>query len=231
MPFLVFFFSSNSFKNMETKLNILINNAGVMAIPRRETTENGLEKQIGTNHFGHFLLTNLLVDLMIATAKVGDRARIITLSSVAHIPGKMDFNDLQLLNSYKPWKAYSQSKLANILFTRALSKRLLLLNTNVTANSLNPGVVNTALYRYMGILAFPLKIIMKTPKEGALTTIQLAIDPNLDGVTGKYFADCKIAIESMAAQNIDDSEELWIVGKEIVKRKAFLERLSSIWDL
>lgn len=132
----LFFFR---FKNRETKLHILINNAGVMAISERQTTKDGLEMQIGTNHFGHFLLTNLLLDVIKDSAP----ARIINVSSNAHLFGKIHRNNLQMETSYASFKAYFQSKLANILFTRELAKRLK--GTGVTVNSLHPGVVRTNL--------------------------------------------------------------------------------------
>lgn len=104
-----------------------------MAIPERQTTKDGLEMQIGTNHFGHFLLTNLLLDMIKASAP----ARIINVSSLAHTFGKINREDIQSEKSYARWQAYGQSKLANILFTRELAKRLK--GTNVTVNSLHPG--------------------------------------------------------------------------------------------
>ncbi|KAJ6643777.1 Retinol dehydrogenase 12 [Pseudolycoriella hygida] len=200
------------FKKCETKLHILINNAGVMAIKNREMTTDGLEMQLGTNHFGHFLLTNLLLDIMKASAP----ARIINVSSMAHRPRKINRDDLQLEKSYSKWPAYCQSKLANILFTRELAKRLR--GTNVTANSLHPGVVRTELSRHLAIVRFaalPLHAFTKTPKSGAQTSIMLAVDPNLEGVTGKYFADCAITKESSAAQCDETAAWLWDVSEKI----------------
>lgn len=131
--FLFFSFSFCSFKKCETQLHILINNAGVMAIPERQITKDGFEMQIGTNHLGHFLLTNLLLD----TIKASAPARIINVSSLAHTFGKINCDDIQSEKSYARWTAYGQSKLANILFSRELAKRLK--GTNVNVNSLHPG--------------------------------------------------------------------------------------------
>lgn len=196
-------------------MHILINNAGVMAIPNRLTTKDGFELQIGTNHFGHFLLTNLLLD----TIKASAPARIINVSSLAHKFGKIHRDDLQLeKGSYTRWVSYGQSKLANILFTRELAKRLN--GTNVTVNSLHPGAVATELGRHLGILhyiALPFQALVKTPKSGAQTSIMLAVDPDLEKVTGKYFVDCAIATESKAAQCDETAAWLWEVSERITK--------------
>lgn len=132
-----------------------------MSISERLTTKDGLELQIGTNHFGHFLLTNLLLDMLKASAP----SRIINVSSHAHKFGKINRDDIHLVKSYSRWGAYGQSKLANVLFTRELAKRLK--GTNVTANSLHPGAVKTELARHLGFLqylALPMVFLVKKPK-------------------------------------------------------------------
>lgn len=205
------FSTVHRFKKEENQLHILINNAGVMAIPRT-TTVDGLEMQIGTNHFGHFLLTNLLLDTLKASAP----SRIINVSSLAHKIGKINRDDINLEKSYEKWSAYGQSKLANILFTRELAKRLA--DTGVTANSLHPGSVSTELQRHITVLNLimaPFKFLFKTPKAGAQTSIALAVDPDLKNVTGKYFADCKVASETKAAQSDETAKWLWTKSEEI----------------
>uniref|UniRef100_A0A0K8U2X9 Retinol dehydrogenase 13 n=2 Tax=Bactrocera latifrons TaxID=174628 RepID=A0A0K8U2X9_BACLA len=132
-----------SFKKEQVKLDILINNAGVMRCPR-SLTKDGFEMQLGVNHMGHFLLTNLLLDLLKKSAP----SRIVTVSSLAHTRGEINIADLNSDKSYDPGRAYNQSKLANILFTRELAKRLE--GTGVSANALHPGVVDTELFRHMG---------------------------------------------------------------------------------
>jgi NAD(P)-dependent dehydrogenase (short-subunit alcohol dehydrogenase family) len=127
----------------EPRIDILINNAGVMAIPERKLTQDGFEMQIGVNHLGHFLLTNLLLDRI----KQAPSARIINVSSMGHYMGKLDFDDLNLERSYSHLAAYGNSKLANILFTRSLAKCLQ--GTRVTANVLHPGAINTELSRHL----------------------------------------------------------------------------------
>ena len=131
----------------EPRVDILINNAGIMGLPERTLTQDGFEMQFGVNHLGHFLLTNLLLDRM----KEAPSARIVNVSSKAHYWGTIDFDNLDSERSYSPWRAYGTSKLANILFTRSLAKRLQ--GTNVTTNSLHPGTVFTELGRH---LMFPM---------------------------------------------------------------------------
>lgn len=183
-----------------------------MAVADRETTKDGLELQIGTNHFGHFLLTNLLLDMIKSSAP----ARIINVSSAAHQLGKIRKDDLQCVKSYNRWTAYGTSKLANILFSRALAKRLS--GTNVTVNSLHPGAVKTELSRHLPILRIlllPFSVFVKTPVSGAQTTVMLAVDPDLDSVTGKYFSDCKIKEETGAAKSDESAEWLWAESEKI----------------
>lgn len=137
---------SVNFNAKYDKLDILLNNAGIMALPERETTAQGYEKQFGVNHVGHFLLTKLLLEKV----KAAPEGRIVNLSSLAHGTGKMNFDDIHHEKSYVPWDVYSQSKLSNILFTRELEKRLKKEGaTNVKVCALHPGVVRTELGRYM----------------------------------------------------------------------------------
>ena len=128
----------------EPQIDILINNAGVV-FPQRKLTKDGFEMHFGVNHLGHFLLTNLLLDRI----KEAPSARIVNVSSSAHRQGNMDFDNLNSEKSYVSWVAYGTSKLANILFTRSLAKRLE--GTNVTANSLHPGVIKTELARHLSL--------------------------------------------------------------------------------
>lgn len=215
------------FKKEEQRLDILINNAGVMRLPNRHFTKEGIELQIGVNHFGHFLLTTLLLDLLKKSAP----SRIVNVSSLAHVRGHIKVNDLNSDKHYDSGEAYNQSKLANILFTRALAKRLK--GIDVTVNALHPGIVSTELGRYMGfpfntfigtILVKPLLWpFMKYPIAGAQTTLYAALDPSLDKVTGKYFSDCDL--KKMADQALDDdmAEWLWQTSEKWVK----LEKVPS----
>lgn len=176
-----------------------------MFMPRTES-KDGFEMQLATNHLGHFLLTNLLLD----TLKSSMPSRIINVSSEAHHYGRINQMDLNMEKSYNQYHAYFQSKLANILFTRALAKRLLA--TGVTANALHPGVVRTELARHLLLLRIclsPLFLFLKTVQSGSQTTIALAVDPELEQISGKYFADCRIANESEQAKDDEMADWLW----------------------
>lgn len=146
---------SKKFHTFESELHILINNAGVMACSKAQTRD-GFELQIGTNHMGHFLLTNLLLDLLKQSAP----ARIINVSSLYHVFGRINKSDLNSEKHYWRWLAYAQSKLANILFTRELARRLE--GTDVTANALHPGAVNSDLTRNLDCFSrWVLEIVVK----------------------------------------------------------------------
>uniref|UniRef100_A0A3P8SQJ2 Retinol dehydrogenase 12, like n=1 Tax=Amphiprion percula TaxID=161767 RepID=A0A3P8SQJ2_AMPPE len=197
---------AEAFNRDEPKLNILINNAGVMVCPYGKTAD-GFETQIGVNHFGHFLLTHMLLDLIKRSAP----ARIITVSSMAHSWGSINLEDINSEKSYDKSKAYSQSKLANVLFSRSLAKRLE--GTDVTTYSLHPGVVQTDLWRH---LTGPQQFIMKIAKpftknsvQGAQTTIYCAVEPSLANETGHYYSDCTRTSCSSAGKDDDVAQKLW----------------------
>ncbi|XP_036343888.1 retinol dehydrogenase 12-like [Rhagoletis pomonella] len=172
----------------EQRLDILVNNAGIMATPRKLTAD-GYEQQLGVNHLGHFLLTNLLLERLKACAP----SRIVVVSSAMYIFGRIKRNDLNSERSYSSFfGAYSQSKLANVLFTRKLAE--LLEGTGVTVNCCHPGVVRTELVRHIkfpgfGLLHYLVKFLWKSPEEGAQTQLRLALDPALENSTGGYYSD------------------------------------------
>lgn len=199
----------------EDQVNILINNAGVMRC-KKSFTEEGIELQLGTNHMGHFLLTNLLLDKLKASAP----SRIINVSSVAHMRGSIKFDDLNSEKNYDEGDAYAQSKLANILFTRELADRLQ--GTGVTCNAVHPGIVLTEIGRHMSIYkswiaAMFLKpllwLFLKTPRQGAQTTIYTAVSSDLEGVSGKYFSNQKEAAVSEAAMDKEAAKRLWAISE------------------
>ncbi|XP_028407389.1 retinol dehydrogenase 11-like [Dendronephthya gigantea] len=200
----------------EPALHVLINNAGVMIPPELQKTQDGFEIQMGVNHFGHFLLTNLLLDLL----KSSQPSRIVVVSSMAHsmTSSSFNFDNINCEKFYRKWDAYGQSKLANILFTRELAKRLG--GTDVTVNSLHPGAVKTELSRNTGTIesiAFQFMFLFfKTPKEGAQTSIYLAVSEEVEGVTGLYFTDCKVKEPSQAAQDDEAAKKLWDVSAKAV---------------
>ncbi|KAK0058283.1 retinol dehydrogenase 12 [Biomphalaria pfeifferi] len=195
----------------EPRLDILINNAGTVSGGKyRVLTEDGLETLFATNYFGPFLLTNLLLDLM----KCTPHSRIINVSSVMNNYGNIDLQNLNAEKSYSPSKCYAASKLAMVLFTRELARKLE--GSGVTANVLHPGVVNTDLFRNLSFLfRYPIKgfvtLFCKTPEEGAQTSLHLALSDDVKTVSGKYFADCRL-MESGAnpiIHNKELAEKLW----------------------
>uniref|UniRef100_A0A8C4XZJ0 Retinol dehydrogenase 14 n=2 Tax=Durocryptodira TaxID=1579337 RepID=A0A8C4XZJ0_9SAUR len=200
----------------EPRLDVLINNAGIFQCPYMKT-EDGFEMQFGVNHLGHFLLTNLLLGLLKSSAP----SRIVVVSSKLYKYGEINFEDLNSEISYNKSFGYSRSKLANILFTRELARRLE--GTGVTVNVLHPGIVRTNLGRYMNIplLAKPLFNLVswaffKTPLEGAQTSIYLASSAEVEGVSGKYFGDCKE--EELLPKAMDDlvARKLWDISEVMV---------------
>ncbi|HEY8432244.1 MAG TPA: SDR family oxidoreductase [Sandaracinaceae bacterium] len=196
-------------------LDVIMCNAGIMALPKR-TLVHGQEAQFFTNHVGHFMLVTGLLD------RLAERGRVVVLSSMAHQsapPGGIQFDDLSFERGYSPWKAYGQSKLANLLFARALARRLA--GTTKTANAVHPGVIATNLGRHMSLaarLVFPLlsPIALKSVAQGAATQCYVATHPSLDGVSGEYFADCNIARSSPYGRDEALGERLWEVTERIV---------------
>ncbi|XP_078000730.1 retinol dehydrogenase 13-like [Glandiceps talaboti] len=199
----------------ESRLDILINNAGVMWCPYMKT-QDGFEMQLGVNHLGHFLLTNLLLDLL----KKSTPSRIVNVSSIAHEPGKINFDDINSEKEYSKSAAYGQSKLANILFTRELSKKLQ--GTGVTVNALHPGVIQTELGRHlnkyiryaMSVLLAP--VFLKTPVDGAQTSIHCAVEEDLKDVSGLYFSDCIPKEPQPQAQDDEVAKKLWDLSAKMV---------------
>jgi NAD(P)-dependent dehydrogenase (short-subunit alcohol dehydrogenase family) len=190
----------------EPRVDVLINNAGNI-FGRRALTEDGLERTFATNHVAFFVLTLLLRDHLIAAAP----ARIVNTASAAHRGEKLDFDDLQCEKGYQPQSVYGRSKLCNILFTRALARRLT--GTGVTANCLHPGFVRTNLgQRHGGPFGNMVRMAMLfagTPERGAKTVVYLATSPAVADVSGGYFVDCHPATPSAQAQDDASAERLW----------------------
>lgn len=176
------------YKKNNTTLDVLLNNAGIMTTPYF-TTKDGFEGQIGTNHLGHFALTGLLMDCLKATPN----SRVVTVSSLAHKQGKIDFNNLLFEGGkgYTPMKAYGRSKLANLLFTYELQRRLEAKRINTLALAAHPGVSNTNLFQHLEKsfiikVVNPLLSLIKQPQEmGALPEIRAAVEPEAKG--GNYY--------------------------------------------
>ncbi|XP_068161374.1 retinol dehydrogenase 13-like [Antennarius striatus] len=206
-------------KKEEEHVDVLINNAGVMRCPAWKT-EDGFEMQFGVNHLGHFLLTNLLLDKLKESAP----SRVINLASLIHLIGQIDFDDLNWeKKKFDTKQAYCQSKLANVLFTRELAKRLQ--GTGVTVNAVHPGVVATELGRHTGLhqsqfsstLLSPFfSMMVKSPELGAQPSIYLAVSEEMEGVTGRYY---DVLMEKEPAPQALDEEtalRLWEVSSRLV---------------
>lgn len=204
--------------NSLEKIDILINNAGIMACPEMRTTE-GFEMQIGTNHFGHFLLTNLLMPQL---KKAAPHARIINVSSMAHIRGHMQWDDINFDKTpYNAIQAYGQSKLANVLFTKELARKGE--GSGVNAYALHPGVINTELGRHLKDTFGPVAIMfrcfmpfIKTPESGANTTIYCAVEESIADHNGRYYSDCREKQPAPQAENIEDAKKLWEISEQLV---------------
>ncbi|KAK4349095.1 hypothetical protein RND71_031850 [Anisodus tanguticus] len=214
---------ADNFSALNLPLNMLINNAGVMFCPFH-LSEDGIEMQFATNHIGHFYLTNLLLDKMKETAKAtGIQGRIVNLSSLAHLfnyKEGIQFDKINDKNSYHDKKAYGQSKLANILHAKELSRRLQEEGANITVNSVHPGLIMTNLMRHSALMMSILKafssFLWKNVSQGAATTCYVALHPSLKGVTGKFFNDCNEYEPSKLAQDGDLARNLWDFSNNLI---------------
>ncbi|XP_076815414.1 retinol dehydrogenase 14-like isoform X2 [Clavelina lepadiformis] len=216
---------SKAVNENESHLDILINNAGIMACPQWKTAD-GFEMHLGTNHIGHFLLTELLLDLLKKSAP----SRIVIVSSSGYKRGKMDWNNMMHETNYDPFYVYCCSKLANVHHCLELSRRLE--GTGVTCNSLHPGIIKTNLGQYMRgdhtpffrrmlyTIAWPLAMaFFMTPKQGTQTSIYCSIAPELADVTGKYFAKCGEEPLMTHALNKEDAKKLWELSEKWIAAK------------
>ena len=194
------------------KIDILVNNAGFISLDRQFTKE-GFERQFGINHIGHYLLTMLLLK------KMGAGSRIVNVASGAHKTGKIHFDDINLSKNFNVITAYSQSKLANVLFTRELARRVK--DRGITVNCCHPGAVatNIGIDRETGFgktITGMLKPFFQTPEEGASTAIFLASDESVKDITGEYFYQCKIAKSSKRSKDMRLAKKLFIFSKKLI---------------
>jgi len=195
------------FKMNESRLDILVNNAGVAGLGYQLTSE-GLETVMATNHLGHFLLTNLLLEML----QESSPSRVVNVSSVLHSSGKIEFEFFSKGGSHRRQRAaYHNSKLANVLFTTELSKRCS--ETGVTAYALHPGAVKTEIWRNIKVpfrwLVKCFFLWFKNSQEGAQTSIFCAVEEGLEEHSGKYFADCALAKQSEASKDDGLAKKLW----------------------
>ncbi len=209
---------ADTFHQKYDRLDVLVNNAGAFFFDR-QLSEDGIEKTFALNHLGYFLLTNLLLDLLKPSAP----SRIVSVSSSAHYSGTINLDDLSMEHQFGGWKAYGNSKLANVMFTHELARRLE--GTGVTATVLHPGWVATefAHNNLRGLLLFfrPIyRLIQRfsaiTPEEGAETMIYLASSPDVEGVTGKFFDKCQEKESAEESYDVEKAKKLWEISEKMV---------------
>ncbi|OMH86010.1 Retinol dehydrogenase 14 [Zancudomyces culisetae] len=206
----------DSFKAEYSKLNLLVNNAGVMMCPYM-TTEDGLEMQVGTNHVGHFMLTSGLLEEI----KAAKRARIVVLASTAQFRSNYEKSLILDSSKYNKVTQYGLSKLANVMFTTELAKRLQ--GTGVTVNAVHPGIVNTNLARHLeitksSVVQHILSLLLLTPAAGSLTSVKVALSPDLEGATGKYFEHEHEATCKVEGNNPALCVDLWGYTEELIAK-------------
>lgn len=207
---------ANGILATEAKIDVLVLNAGIAQSFKKYQSVDGIELTMATNHYGPFLLTHLLIDLI----KKSEQGRIIVVSSKFYqFVASMNLNNLNPINFPFPVHLYSISKFANIMFTQELARRLK--DTKVTANCLHPGVIDTGIWRNMPFpISIPFKLVkmcFKTAFEGAQTQIYLAVSPDVEHITGKYFRACKIYGLNNRVQNQDVASKLWEASRDIAK--------------
>jgi NAD(P)-dependent dehydrogenase (short-subunit alcohol dehydrogenase family) len=208
--------AAETFKKRQRRLDVLVNNAGGIFI-RRTITSDGLEMTFALNHVAYFLLSGLLLDVL----KQSSPARVVNVASGMHMGAHLDFDDLQNEKHYSGFRAYGRSKLANILFTYELARKLE--GSGVTVNCVHPGYVNTGLSLNNGLIfgvfaGLSARLFGRKPEEGARTSIYLAASPEVQGVTGKYFADCKPVSSSLESYDTTAATRLWHASLEICRK-------------
>lgn len=213
--------AADELRTAHPRIDLLINNAGVMYVPNRETTADGFEMQFGTNHLGHFALTGLLLESLLNV----DGSRVVTVSSVGHrILARIRFEDPHFETGYNRVRAYGQSKLANLLFTYELQRRLAAKGASTIATAAHPGLSDTELMRYMPgfIPDLVWKVVAQPPDKGALPTLRAATDPGVQG--GQYYGpdgigevtgNPKLVASSAQSHDEDIQHRLWTMSEEL----------------
>lgn len=195
---------TDQFKSKFERLDVLVNNAGIM-VKEKMMTDDGFEYMMGTNHFGYFLNTHYLLDVL----KESNHARIVNVASMAHRMATQDWENMNGEKSFQYFKQYGLTKLCNIQFSKQLSKYLE--GTSITTNSLHPGIVNSNFGKgsYPSIVGAFADVFMVSPQKGAQTSIYLASSPEVKNINGAYFADSKRRFPSSLANNPNACEKLW----------------------
>ena len=207
---------SQEIQSLNRPIDVLMCNAGIMAPPNLQQ-KYGLELQFVTNHLGHFILVNRLLEQV----KQAPAGRVVMLSSLGHltsVPGGINFNNLDGEQGYTPFTFYGQTKLANLLMSNELSRRLE--GSNTTANAVHPGIIMTPLMRNLGSVRAALSKVVSLPfsrsvQQGAATQCYVASAPALEGVSGYYFANCNPAIKSIHGKNPKLASRLWDVSEKL----------------
>jgi retinol dehydrogenase 12 len=201
-------------RELTPRLDILLNNAGAI-FARRELSADGVEMTFALNHLGYFLLTHELL----APLRAAPEARVVNVASSAHLTASIDFDDLGGERRYTAWKAYSQSKLANVLFTRELARRLA--GTGVATNAVHPGAVASGFGRnrpgFFNRLVTVGAPFLLSPERGARTLVHVAVEPRLRGVSGRYFAYRREWPTSRAARDDDTARRLWQISEQLTQ--------------
>ncbi|TYG54625.1 hypothetical protein E1A91_D09G193400v1 [Gossypium mustelinum] len=219
----------NEFLALGLPLNILINNAGIFS-QKLEFSEDKFEMTFATNYLGHYLLTEMLIEKMIETAEqTGIQGRIINLSSVIHSwVGRDCFHFNQMLHpiNYNGTRAYAQSKLATILHAKEIAKQLKAKNANVTINAVHPGIVKTGIFRaHKGFITdsifFIASKLLKSTSQGASTSCYVALSPQVEGMSGKYFVDCNESNCSVLANDESEARRLWRQTRALIRRRLY----------
>jgi NAD(P)-dependent dehydrogenase (short-subunit alcohol dehydrogenase family) len=200
------------------RLHVLVNNAGAIHMTRKVTAE-GLETTFATNHLSYFLLTKLLLPALEGGAASGRKARVVSVASAAHLRARLDLEDLQVKRGYTAYTAYANSKLANILFTYELARRLE--GKPITANCLHPGVIATGFGRndpgFFNFLVRLARPFLASPEKGARTTIYLASSPEIEGVSGKYFDRSRPIRSRRASYDRTLQRRLWEISESLTR--------------
>ena len=203
---------AGEFKSRYARLDVLVNNAGAIFL-RRQISAEGVEMTFAVNHLAYFLLTNLLLDTLKASAP----ARVVNVASNSHLGQHLDFDNLQLKRGYNPMRAYGRSKLCNLYFTYELARRLE--GTGVTVNAMHPGFVHTNIAANNGwLVRLFLPLIHRnslTPEQGASTVVYLASSPDVEGVTGKYFVREREVASDPVSYDEDAAKKLWQASEEM----------------
>lgn len=204
--------AASEIKARHPRIHVLLNNAGVVMTERKVTAE-GHELTFATNHLGYFVLTQELLDVLKASAP----ARIVNVASDAHVGMKLDFDDVMGARAFKTWKSYGQSKLANVMFTYELARRLE--GSGVTANALHPGVVATNFGKnnsnWFGWGVKLLAPFFISPSKGAATSVFLASSPEVEGVNGKYFKRSKAKKSTRYSYDVEAQKRLWELSEKL----------------